>query len=352
MKKKILYLLLILYAISIQLSASAYQPKSTDYEIDSNTNTTNEKTTKINVINQTENIKTISKLGEYLKIEVNGKYGLIDKDGNTILAPVFQKISIIDFDGEKCFAAKADGKYRVYYNTGKLIPEEKLYSVVQNTSILEQEEITPQYTAIIERKEVVYTPIKIPFKSFITDNLKKSGFIYEIKEIPIIKVKNTGEQQSIEKLTNFDLNEALSNSKNIFTLDNKQFYILNENDKIGISTASKETIVPAKYDSFAVKTPHKLFKTPVFLMNDNGIKSIYDLKGNLLAEQVYNKINVYRNGNLYTFQVEEGKGILRENKNILGYMTKDGDEYKYTSEKFTLFKPHIINNLIITILEN
>ena len=184
MKKTILYSLFILAVFSTQLSANAIQTKSSDYviipeeqsqqeqpqaevtekatskntnphqitpesiSIEQNTTEITEETNQIDEeeitntsqIQQPQQYDTISAMGKYYKVKKDGKFGVIDNNGNIILAPVFQRVNIIDIDGQECFAAKADGKFRIYYNTGNLVPEENLYPVVQNSSVLTEEQ--------------------------------------------------------------------------------------------------------------------------------------------------------------------------------------------------------------------
>lgn len=365
MKKRILYALLTFVVCSTMLSAQAIQqPKSSDYEIIPEENTEiqapveNESNQTIiqssQVVEQEETTNnssvknspydTITPMGHYFKIQKDGKFGVIDANGNIILAPVFQRISTIMVEGKECFAAKIDGKYRVYYNTGNLISEDNLYPVEQNTSILAEKANAPQFHAVVEKKEIVYSPAKTQ------TNDETSNFIYEIKEIPIIKISNKNTNITTQTTTTDIINSTLDNKKDLFTINKKQFYILKKDGHIGITNADGKVIIPPVFDSFSVKTPGNIFKDPVFIVSSNNVYSIFDTEGNLLAEEVYEKINAYRNGNLYTYIEKDNKGYLRENNKLIGYLTKEGNDYKYTSKRFTFFKPHIVTNLIITIL--
>lgn len=347
MKKIFIYPLFALL-VSAQLSAGALQPKSTDYVI-----VPDEQQASIETVSQSKELlqtqqeaktslsayDSVIALGDYFKVKKDGKYGIVDRNGNVILAPVFQKVNTFMFDGRECFIAKANGKYRVYYNTGVAVPEENLYTVSQNTSVMAEKELSPQFHAVVEKKEVVYTKVeKVP---------ETKNLVYEIKEIPIVKVKDG----KVDTSTGY-LNAVLKDKKDLFTINKKQFYIVKENNRIGISDIDGELIIPVKYDYFSVKTPCKHFRYPVFVVSSDNVYSVYDIKGKLLAEQVYDKINIYQRGGLYTFTVEDGQNILRKNGKIQGYFVKADDGYKYHSQRFTLFTPHKVNSLIMTILNN
>lgn len=359
MKKTLLYSLIVLTALSVPLGAYAIQPKSTDYIIvpDSQANHELEQATQYTnptsaqpqaelLISAYDNI---TDLGKYYRVKKDSKYGIIDKNGNIILAPVFQRVTLSVIDGVDCFMAKADGKLRIYYNTGKLIPGEDLYPIEQNSSILAEQQINPDFQVVIEKKEVVYSKAeneKIP---------AKDSFVYEIKEIPLIKAKDVQkEDPAIVSVRNRYLNiNTLENQdkKDLVTIQRTQYSVLKENGFVGLMDSNNNVIIPPLYDSIQVKTPCKHFKEPVFLVTLNGIASIYDKQGKVLLEQVENQINVYKDGKLYTYnQISYDKGIVKENGRLIGYLTKTNTGYTYSSAKFTFFKPHTVNNLILTVL--
>ena len=78
----------------------------------------------------------ISVTGDYVKIKNDGKYGLVDKSGNVLLPPSFQSVNVIKSDGKEYLTGKVEGKYRFYQNTGKLIPEEELYTITPTKEYL------------------------------------------------------------------------------------------------------------------------------------------------------------------------------------------------------------------------
>ena len=346
MKKKILYFVLLFAFLTEAVNANAIQPKSSDYIVIPE-EIAQTHTVIPAVIAKDEPLEisydNISEFGNYLKIKVDGKYGVIDKEGNVILAPVFQRVGIIDIDSQECFAAKVNGKYRFYYNTGKLIPEDKLYPVTQNSSMLLAKNLKPQFIAAVRNNNILYK--KSEYGS------ENKNLVYEIKEIPVIKASKIVKVAQTEKNQTNLLNYVnKTNSSDLFTLNKKQFYIVKEGKKLGINDTNNKVIVPAQYDAFNIVTPCSHFKNPVFLVSDKGIYSIYDINGNILAEQVYGKINVYRNGKVYTYSVENGKGILKEGTRELGEFVKSQDGFKYTPKGFSIIRPHIVNNLVITIL--
>ena len=305
---------------------------------------------KTNITNPKENVPTIEKageLGQYILIKQDGKYGVVDSNGNIILAPVFQSIDLISQDGQELFKAKADGKYRLYYKTGNLVPEKEINTVMQNTSLLLANDLKPIFMTALTNKFVLYTKVE---KEASSDSL-----VYEIKEIPVIKVssgKVVDMNRSLSDISNKIDEVKTSENENYFTVGKKQYKLVKENGKLGVSDIDGFQILPVKFDIIELKKPCIHFREPVFLVSSNNLYSIHDSKGKVLAEQVFDKINVYKNGKLYTYSLENGKGILKaDGKEIGSFVLTDKGAYKYQSKnKFSIIKPHVVNNLIITIL--
>lgn len=337
MKKIFAASILISSFILTNISAQALQTKSEDYIIEQEHVTLIQVKDTIKDKSITE-FESITPLGNYLKIKKDGKYGVMDKSGNVILAPVFQRVNLVNNDNKEYFSAKADGKYRLYHNTGKLIPGNELYPVVQNSSYILARDLNPQFKIAVSNNQITYSKTENQIKDINVDN-----FVYEIEEIPITHVHKTAPAEIKEEQTNEE-------NSNLFTINKKQFYIVSNNDKIGIINIKNKTIIPVKYDKFTLQKPCSHFKNPVFIVSKDNVFTIYNLNGRILAEQVYDKINVYRGGNVYSYTEEDNIGYLTKNGKNIGTFTKVNNEYKYTPSNFSLFKPHIVNNLILTIL--
>ena len=256
-----------------------------------------------------------SLLGSNLKIYKNGKYGLIDNYGNTILEPVYERISITNFDDKEYLVAKQNGKNLLFYNTGELVQEEDLYT------------ITTEESLSLLAKDI---------KPIIKTNYLKS---ISKKLVEENNVTNKFEELNIEK------NEL---SEKTITIKNKTYYVTYDEKKIGLSTMQNKRILPASYDSISVKQLSGKFSTPVLLAEKEGVSSIYSLKGKLLAEEIDNKINVYKYGKVYTYI----NGEVLQNGEKVGNLILENNEYKFEKTK-TMFLPiSKVNELILTILQD
>ncbi len=278
---------------------------------------------------------------KYIKTKKDGKYGLIDKNGNTILYPEFQNVSILYSDEKEYISAKKNGKYKLFYKTGKLIPEEELYSVqfFDRKYYTLAADIRPEFKKSGNYKEAVYEKIN-------TINENIDNLVYEIKEIKLPgKIK-----KDIPENTYNETSEEMQDNEAILNIGKKSYFITNIDSKIGLDDINGKTIIPAVYDSYKLTTPCEHFSTPLILAEKNGTYTLYNTKGKILAEQVYDKINVYRFGQVYSYTQINGISTIKENNREIGVLSKENNDYKFVRTGFSLFMPHKINELIITIL--
>lgn len=255
-------------------------------------------------------------LGEYLKIYKNNKYGLIDNYGNVILEPEYDRINVSKFNEEEFIVGKKDGKNLIYYNTGDIVPENELYTVSKDTTL-----------SLLARD----------IKPIIKTNYLKSTYK---------KLEEEGKMSYKLEELNIEKNEL---SDKTITIKNKTYYVTSDEKKIGLSTLSNKRILPAEYDKISIKNLSGKFTTPVLLANKDGKYFIYNIKGDLLAEQLdNNKINVYKFKQVYTYQ----DGVIYKNSEKIGELIEENNTYKFEKTKFSILPMHRINELILTILSS
>ena len=283
----------------------------------------------------------ISLLGNNIKTKKQKKYGLIDKNANLILKPIYEKVSVFYNEGKEYIAGKYEGKYKLYQNTGKLIPEEELYVISNDGYYLLAQNLKPELKKYRYNKYTVYEKL----------NTDENNMAYEIEEIRLPeKLKTAAIKKDVIK-DNTENNELDSNNE-LITVDKEQFFLTQKNDKYGINNLKGREIVPVKYDEIIPIKPCEHYRNPVFLTIRNGVYSQYSSNGKLLAEQVYDKINIYKYGKVYTYTNEDGIWTLKSNGETIGHLIFEKDSYKYSKTKFHLFPLHKINELFISMLEN
>ena len=286
-------------------------------------------------LNFLTNYENILPLNNYLKTKIDGKYGLMDKKGNIILQPVFQNISIINSDNKEYIAGKYEGKYRMFYNTGNIIPDEELYTVSHDKFYALANDLKPIF------KTSKLNNITLYEKAEFDDNNT-----YEIKEIKL------PEKVKVSDIQN-KANSTLKKEKNTLTIDKKEYIVVENDCLVGLNTKNGKEIIPPIYDKIDVKRPCKHFSKQVILANKNGNHTIYDLKGNILAEEINGKVNLYKYGKLYTYENIDNIWELKKGKKVLGNLTViEDNKYEFTKAGFHIRSLHKLNELLLTILSD
>ena len=280
----------------------------------------------------------ITPTGNYVKVKNAGKVGLVDKNGNLILPPTFQKINIFNSEGKEYLTGKIEGKYRFFHNTGKLIPEEELYTITPTKESILANDLRPIFKTKYTHNETTYEK-----------ETSNTNLVYEIQEM---KSKEKVKARFFKKNSRLPMRgdklvELENTDKNFISINNKDYSLSKNGNKIGLKNKSGIEILPANFDSIAILKPCSHFFNSVILAKKDGLYNIYDLKGNLNALQNTNNITVYSGRRVYVYY----DGIVTLDDKQIGTITKEGNKYKTKNEKFKKV-PHKVNELIITILSN
>jgi hypothetical protein len=320
-------------------------------------------TTQTNFLTNYDNIFL---LDNYLKIKKDGKYGIIDKKSNIILPPIYQSVGIRNYDDTEYLAGKLDGSYKLYKNTGRLLEDNEVYQVDSATNT-----VSDVRTAITvnsnsnSNKSLVASDIKTEIKDYwktvtpveatkvastqlvndVKSELKATeSQSYEIQEIELPK------KVKVAKIEKNDIDIEISGDTTKVKKGN--YTIFEENDKLGLTNKKGNVIVNSDYDEITLAKPCKHFVKPIVIATKNNVKYVFDTKGNLIAEEIGNSININQHKKEYTYTLIDNKYVLTSGENELGYLEKIDDKYKYTNtqSKFSLLKPHKINKLFETII--
>lgn len=257
---------------------------------------------------------------KYLKVKKDKKYGLIDKKGNIILMPIFERVGVYENNGNEFLSVKINGKNKLYTTTGKLVPAEELYSVTYDGVYALAKDLRPD------------------FKKYILKNRVTENQVYEVEEV---ETPSAVQVASVEKSV-----EQKAPTEKFITIGDNEFVVINDNGLFGISTLEAEEILPVIYDNLSITTDKK----PLIIADMAGVTSVYNTKGRTLAEQVYNKVNVYKNGKVYTYSHDDNKWILKANGKKLGTLQFINNDYVYTKEKFTFFNLDKVHKLFMHVL--
>lgn len=245
----------------------------------------------------------ISLLGNYLKVKKDNKFGLLDKSGNIILKPKYTKISLINSNNIEYISAKYSDKYQKYDAKGKLLSDDELYTIVEDSSDILARDIRPDFISYINNP---------------SDN--------EIKNANLIS----------------------DNSKLI--IDDKNYTVINDNGKIGLNNELGLPVIPAKYELIELKRPCKHYSEDLIFVKNNNLYTVYNEKGDIIAEQFPDKIELYKYGKNYTYELNDNKWLLKLKEKQLGIIENIDGKYRFTRTAYHFRNLHKLNKLLISII--
>ena len=264
-----------------------------------------------------------------LKIQKEGKYGLINLEGKEILPAEYDEIT--ELPGvENTILISKDGNYGIVNEEGKIIIEPQ-YAEITNFG----EEANAGF--IVKNSEGKYGLVDITNNKVLEtkyDKISKAhnGDYYVVTE--------GGTQKVVKK----DGTESLSTKNEIISiLKNTEGVIYKTSDnKYGVMNLSSENIIEANYDEleeaktgmFIAKKDNKygiIDEENETKLDFNNQSIIYNEKGDFYITEDENYNNKILNNN-YETKLE---GILTDIDDEKGYIElKQGEEYKYYNFKF------------------
>ena len=241
-----------------------------------------------------EEILPIQGIKNALKVKKNGKYGIVNDEGKEILKTQYADIDNIGKDDKSGFIIKSDnGKYGIVDYSENVVIEpiydgmEKVYG-------------NDYYVAKKANKQIL---------------VQKGGT--EVKS--------------------FDYDEIKGISSNI---DNGIIYT--KNNKYGIAKITGESVIAVTYEDL------KEAKSGIFIAKKDGKYGIIDISNNTKIEFKYKSINYDEKADIYIAETEDfnndiidntfaikQSGILINIDDEKGYIElRQGEEYKYYNFKF------------------
>ena len=224
---------------------------------------------------------------QYYKLEKNGKYGVIDKDGNVILEPTYAYIDIPN-PTKDIFIKSDDGQ---------------------------------NYSAINSKNENVFSEYEEV--EAISINSITSNIPYEKS---VLKYKQNG----LYGLIDFDGNKITENIYNSITnIDYKEGNLkVEQNGKYGVINIKGTTILNTEYDAIMAdgyydeETKYEKAGFIVRIVTDDGYRFGYaDRKGKIILDTLYSEINritEYKGNDVYLITASNGRyGVFKNGKEVL-----------------------------------
>ena len=268
--------------------------------------------------------------GKALKVQNGGKYGLINMEGNEILACEYDSINLLQGVQNTLIVSK-DGNYGIADNEGKIIIPPS-YSEIQSLG----DEASQGF--IVKNTEGKYGIVDIGNSQVLElkyDGISKihEGEYYVVTEGDNQKIVKRGEGE-ILNANGKEIVAILKNPENgvIYKIDNKY----------GVMNLSGEDVIETSYDEL------KEAKSGILIAKRDDKYGIIDLQGNEKVEFKYNGITYNEKADIYITEDENYNnevldnnysvkltGIVTDLDDEKGYIEiRQSDEYKYYNFKF------------------
>lgn len=266
-----------------------------------------------------------------LKVQKDGKYGLIDFNGKEILNMEYDNISTLK-GVENSILIEKDNKVGLINSDGKNIIDAN-YKEIKNID----KDYKKGYIVVDENNK--YGVIDYNQKQVLENKYDEIEAVYGEKLFVIKEGKN---EKLINDEGNVVLEDGFDKIEQILQHSSKKGVIFVKDSKYGVMNVDAEVIVPAEYENI------KEAKDNIFIAKKDGKYGIVDTDKNEKVEFKYTNITYNNVADIYLAEDENYNtnildnqfntkltGILSEIDTDKGYMKlKIGDEYKYYNFKF------------------
>ena len=256
----------------------------------------------------------------FFRFKKDGKYGLIDYDGNVIVSANYDELSSLKNRPGEILAKKKD-KVGVIDSNGQLKIQVIYDSIVGDEYFTEENGYTKS--------------------GYIVGNKEKNGFVYGY-------LNNFGESildsnfESISRVLKYDDENAylivMSNGKkgvyknskkiidqnfqNINYADSSKIFVVKRNSNYGIFNSEGKEILPVKFRAYNLAGDY------ISVEDNSGVKELYDVNGNKVSNLNYRSVQASGNSSSYIVIDDNGFYSIITNGNVIS------DEYTYISYAF------------------
>ena len=273
---------------------------------------------QIEAITNIDENQNLSYNGQVLRVQKQGKYGLINMDGTEILPCEYEEIKALQ-GVENAILLQKEGKYGIVNNEGKTLIEPN-YVEIQGLG----KEASQGF--IVKNQEEKYGIIDISNKQVLET---KYDAISKIHKGDYYVVTENGKQKVVKKdgteILNGEYDEIVAILKNP-----ENGIIYKDNEKYGLMNLEGTKIIAENYDDL------KEAKTGTFIVKQKDNYGIIDQEGKTLVEVKYKGINYNEKADIYITEDENyNNEILNGNYEIklTGMVTNIDDERGYIEIK-------------------
>lgn len=282
---------------------------------------------KVEALSNYDNNNNISYNNSVLKVEKDGKYGLITIDGKQIVNCQYDKIYSL-IGNENSIVVEKDGKVGVIDNNGRMVVEEKYKEI---------KKLSDNYKSgyIVVSEDNSYGTVDCANNTILEC---KYAEIKPIYDNGIYVVKGTTGYNAVDKAGTVLTKKEYQDIKDV-KLDE---IIVKENDKYGVIKTTGEQVVPCSYEDIS------FISTNNFIVKNNGKYGIIGSNNEYVIDNKYQYINYVEDADIIevsedgiTSNVLNNKfetkltGIIAEINTQKGYLKiRENQDYKYYNFKF------------------
>lgn len=265
-----------------------------------------------------------------LRVKKDGKYGLINLEGKSLLNTEYEEITAID-GIKNSFKIKKDGKFGIANEEGKVILENK-YADITNLGKDDKAGF------IVKNEEGKFGVVSYTG----TQELEvKYQYIEKIHKNDMFVVVEDDKQKLINKDGTVVLEEGFDSI--VALLQNKENGVIYKKDnKYGVMNLTGETTIATEYDYL------KEAKNGFFIAKKDNKYGIIDIKNETKVDFIYNAASYSEVADIYVLEdenvnsvilngnsEEKLKGMLISLNEEKGFLVlKVGEDYKYYNFKF------------------
>lgn len=284
-----------------------------------------------------------------LRYEKNGKYGLIDFDGNKITDAIYDEISGVDYK-EGTLLVKENDKYGIVNINGATIVEPE-YDEISADNYYDSENKSKKAGFIVRKttdEGYRYGYISYDGKKILDTEYTKIERVNEIQQedvyLIVYKDGQAGLMKNNKQITNYEFENIEYNLQN-------DLFIVQRNSKKGLINKDGETVINIEYDDITFGGEY----INAYLNNE---LIILDINGNEITNSEFISIKNTDDNNYYiAIDKEDLYTVLDENRNNI--LNDKYDYIEYLGDgKFIVMKDRkngVIdnnNNILIEIKYN
>ena len=265
-----------------------------------------------------------------LKVSQDGKYGIINTNGNQLVSPEYDSITALKGVSNSILTEK-DGRYGLVDNVGSVIIENEYDQIIP---------ISDRYEDgyIVEDSNNKFGVINYTKTVALQNNYDEIKQIYGNGRYYIVR---EGEDW---KIVDTDGTEYLSGEyDNIISINNENVIVENNNKYGVVAIADGKTLIDINYDSIAFGAGNN------YIVSQDSKYGVINSDGNRLIDLTYSNIVYRTSANIYeatnddytsdlldsNLQVQLSDVIVSEFNESDGYIkVRAGNEYKYYNFRF------------------